>query len=269
MKSTLIHGDCLQEMRAIPNGSVDLILTDPPFGTTGCKWDSVIPLNLMWEQLKRVIKPSGAIVINAAEPFASALRMSNIRDYKYDWIWKKQCATGHLNAKKRPLICHEFLCVFYSKQCLYNPQFTKCETRKKSKIRAGGADHEDQVYGKFRLKQPAWHDTGRRYPISVISVNSDKSRFSKQKYRHPTKKPVKLAEYMIKTYTNENETVLDFAAGSFTTGVACANLNRKFIGIELDKNYFDIGVNRIKERIKCLDLKTELAINTKGLDGLE
>ena len=235
----LLHGDCLERMKEIPDGSVDLILTDPPYGTTACKWDSVIPFEPMWEQLKRIIKPNGAIVLFGSEPFSSALRMSNIKQFKYDWVWEKSKATGFLNSKKQPLRSHEIISVFYDKQPNYNPQM-QLSTPYDKGVRKEQTD--DDVYGSFNQVEVK-NDTGLRYPRSVqyFKTAEHEGGF------HKSQKPVALLEYLIKTYTKENETVLDFTFGSCSTGIACLNTNRKFIGIELDDNYFNIGVNRMKE----------------------
>ena len=237
----LMLGDCLERMKEIPDGSVDMVLADPPYGTTACKWDSVIPLEPMWEQLKRVIKPNGAIVLFGSEPFSSALRMSNIKNYKYDWIWEKERGTGFGNAKKQPLRCFEMISVFYSKQCNYYPVMTKLD---KPYTHVLPKYDSEQIKGGFRsfnnntrvLKQYT-----HSYPKNIIKI----SRGNIRNFIHPTQKPVALMEYLIKTYTNEKETVLDFTMGSGTTGVACKNLNRKFIGIEKDETYFKIAQDRI------------------------
>ena len=231
----LMLGDCLERMKEIPSGSVDMILTDPPYGTTACKWDSIIPLEPMWEQLKRVIKPNGAIVLFGAEPFSSALRMSNIKNYKYDWIWRKPKGTGHLNAKRMPMNDVETISVFYRKQCIYNPQFTE---GKPYKSKSGKSSFDG--YGKDNRKGN--DNNGKRYPKRLLEFN-----VVERNTLHPTQKPVALMEYLVKTYTNESETVLDFTMGSGTTGVAAKNLNRKFIGIELDDGYFNIAKKRIDE----------------------
>ena len=212
----------------------------------------------MWEQLKRIIKPNGAIVMTASQPFTSVLVCSNLSWFKYDWTWRKPKGTGHLNAKKQPMRDKEDIVVFYNKQPNYRPQFTYGEPYKDK----AGKDHSKNTsmtdsygaYTNFRND-----NDGKRYPKQVLEFG-----VVERGTVHPTQKPVALMEYLIKTYTNENETVLDFTAGSFTTGVACVNLNRKFIGIELDRGYFDIGVNRIKERINCLGLKIEPEISMGG-----
>jgi site-specific DNA-methyltransferase (adenine-specific) len=240
-KIDLRQGDCLEVMKDIPDGSVDLVLTDPPYGTTACKWDTVIPLKPMWEQLKRIIKPNGAIVMTASQPFTTTLIASNMKMFKYCWVWEKNKATGHLNSKKRPLVAHEDILVFYQKQPIYNPQgLTEKEIPTISKGNRGkkGAGSSGDVYGMAQRDAIQTH-TG--YPRSVIKIGVDmKAEF------HPTQKPVALMEYLIKTYTNEGETVLDFTMGSGTTGVACKNLNRNFIGIELDPDYFKIAEKTIK-----------------------
>lgn len=229
----LIKGDCLERMQDIENGSIDAIITDPPYGTTACKWDSVIDFDLMWEQLNRIIKPNGAIVLFGSEPFSSALRMSNIKNYKYDWIWQKPKGTGHLNAKRMPMNDFENISVFYKKQCFYDPQFTFCEPYK---AKSGKKSFEG--YGNDnRIGNDS---DGKRYPKRVLKFNA-----IERGTQHPTQKPVALMEYLIKTYTNENETVLDFTMGSGSTGVACKNLNRSFIGIEMDDKYFEIAKQRI------------------------
>lgn len=238
----LYKGDCLEVMKQIETGSVDAIITDPPYGTTACKWDSVIDFGLMWEQLNRVIKPNGAIVLFGSEPFSSALRMSNINNYKYDWIWKKTRSTGNLNAKRMPLKAHEVVSVFNCKGYYY-PQKTKApehlidrrKTINNSKIKAGGGFNGSKEYINIRKK-----DDGTRYPTSIQKFKNPNNNSL-----HPTQKPIPLMEYLIKTYTNENETVLDFTMGSGSTGVACKNTNRNFIGIEQDDKYFEIAKKRI------------------------
>ena len=234
----LMKGDCLERMKEIESGSVDLILTDPPYGTTACKWDSVIDLPLVWEQLKRIIKSNGAIVLFGNEPFSSHVRLSNLIDYKYDWKWDKVRGSNFATVKIRPFNSFEDIMVFYSKQCTYNPQMWEGKPYTQKQGFVGEAKQTG-----LNKKQVITVSDGRRYPLSIIKE-------SKQSGLHPTQKPVALMEYLIKTYTNENETVLDFTMGSGTTGVACKNTNRKFIGIEMDDNYFDIGSKRILESNK-------------------
>lgn len=231
----LLQGDCLEKMKGIESGTVDLILADPPYGTTACKWDSVIDLGKMWGQLKRIIKPNGAIVMTAAQPFTSVLTCSNLPMFRYDLVYDKPAGTGFFNAKKMPLRNHESILVFYKKLPTYNPQMTHGHERKT----ASRGDAKSEVYGKA-LKTTAYDSTSR-YPRSIQKFSSDKQRSK----LHPTQKPVALMEWLIKTYSNENETVLDFTMGSGTTGVACKNLNRDFIGIELNETYFNIAKERI------------------------
>ena len=236
----LYHGDCLKVMDLlIEQGiKVDTIITDLPYGTTQCKWDTVIPFDKMWERLNKLTKLNSAIVLFGSEPFSSALRMSNIKNYKYDWKWDKVRGVGHLNAKRRPMMCIEDIMIFYNKQCIYNPQM-----RERDKPRQSMNNATQQVYGKSKENFKG-EKLNKKYPINLIT-------FSKSSQNdmifHPTQKPVDLLEYLIKTYTNENDLVLDFTMGSGSTGVACLNTNRRFIGIELDENYFNISVNRIFE----------------------
>jgi len=231
----LMFGDCLERMKEIPDGSVDMVLTDPPYGTTACNWDSVIPLEPMWHQLKRVIKPNGAIALTASQPFTSALVMSNPCMFAYEWVWVKSKITGVLNAKKMPVRKHEQILVFCDKKATgtYNPQGL---LPKGTETRQGG---NSDNYGK-RSTEPYTQEY-TNWPRDVLEINSE------GKTIHPTQKPVNLMEYLIKTYSNEGETVIDFTMGSGTTGVACKNLGRKFIGIELDEKYFDIAKQRILE----------------------
>ena len=234
----LMHGDCLEWMKEIPDGSVDMILADPPYGTTACKWDTVIDLPLMWEHLKRVIKPNGAIVMTASQPFTSALIMSNVAMFKYDWVWQKPKGTGHLNAKKMPMRDKEDVLVFYSKQATYNPQFLPGDAyREKS-----GWKNTKGYAGYGADKRTGNNNDGKRFPKQVIKFG-----VVERGTVHPTQKPVALMEYLVRTYTHEGETVLDFTMGSGTTGVAAKNLGRKFIGIELDQTYYDIAEKRITE----------------------
>ena len=256
----LKHGDCLELMKDIPDGSVDLVLTDPPYGTTACKWDSVIPFEPMWEQLNRIIKPNGAICLFGSEPFSSALRMSNIKNFKYDWVWQKPRGTGHLNSKKQPLRDVENISVFYKKQCMYNPQYgygkpySALKGGKKTKISESGKT----TYGTFMNGAEYRNDnSGFRYPKQVIKFG-----VVERGTVHPTQKPVALLEYLIKTYTNEDETVLDNCMGSGSTGVACVNTNRRFIGIELDDKYFEIAKQRIDAAIRD-NKRTEITVKEK------
>lgn len=234
----LMKGDCLEVMKGIASGSVDMVLADPPYGTTQCKWDSVIDLDLMWKELKRIIKPNGAIVITASQPFTSVLTCSNLKMFKYSLVWEKTTATGHLNAKRMFMRAHEDLLVFYNKPPTYNPQMTHGHERKTA-LNVDRGQKLSDCYGS--QKGETSYDSTSRYPRSVIKTSTDKQKSK----LHPTQKPVALMEYLIKTYTNEGDLVLDFTMGSGTTGVAAKNLNRGFIGIELDQGYFDIAKERI------------------------
>jgi site-specific DNA-methyltransferase (adenine-specific) len=229
----LLHGDCLELMKEIPDGSVDMVLADPPYGATQCKWDSVIPLDLMWKQLQRVVKKNGAIVMTAAQPFSSALVTSNIERFSYEWVWVKSKITGVLNAKKMPVRKHEQVLVFCDKKCTgtYNAQGL---IAKETLTKQGGTSDN---YG--HRSSDAYVQKWTNWPRDVLEIPSE------GKTVHPTQKPVALMEYLIKTYTNEGETVLDFTMGSGTTGVACVNTGRDFIGIELDDKYFAIAEDRI------------------------
>lgn len=223
----LMKGDCLERMKEIPSGSVDMVLTDPPYGTTACKWDSVIDLDAMWVELKRVIKPNGAIVLMANEPFTSVLVCSNLKQFKYRWDWDKVLPRGHLNAKKQPLRVIEDFCVFYAKPCTYNPQKTTGHKRKIARTKYVKGGNGEQTYG--REVRDTFYDSDERYPKNLITLSTA----NQHGKIHPTQKPIELMEYMIKTYTNENETVLDFTMGSGTTIKAANNLNRNSIGIEM------------------------------------
>mgnify|MGYP003138794469 FL=1 len=240
METDLIKGECIEVMKSIPDASIDAIITDPPYGTTQCKWDSVIDFDLMWEQLNRIIKPNGAIVLFGSQPFTSSLIMSNPKYFKYEWIWQKSHATGHLNSKKQPMRQHENICVFYKKQCIYNPQMidkTYIDKRTKS-----GDNNDVDIYNKFK-KVKRQIPTAKGYPKTIQYFATPFK--GGEGGKHPTQKPVALMEYLIKTYTNENETVLDFTMGSGTTGVSCVNTNRNFIGIEQDDKYYNIAKQRI------------------------
>ncbi|HRH58894.1 MAG TPA: site-specific DNA-methyltransferase, partial [Chitinophagales bacterium] len=234
----LMLGDCLERMKEIPDGSVDMILADPPYGTTACKWDSIIQLEPMWEQLKRIIKPNGAIVMTASQPFTTTLIASNIQGYKHQWFWNKNNSAGFATAKVRPFAICEDVLVFSKngEKVNYYPQMTTGKMRIK-----GGYSKSDN----YRIT-PTSKLCDKYYPKNLLNF----SNASQKGKVHPTQKPVALMEYLIKTYTNENETVLDFTFGSGSTGVACMNTNRKFIGIEMDDHYFDIGSKRILESNK-------------------
>lgn len=238
MTIKLIQGDCLERMKEIPSGSVDMVLTDPPYGTTQCKWDSIIPLEPMWEQLKRIIKPNGAIVMTASQPFTSVLVCSNMDMFSYEWVWVKSKITGVLNAKKMPVRKHECVLVFCDNKCTgtYNAQGL---VKKGTTTKQGG---NSENYGSRNSSDYIQEFTN--WPRDVLDIKSE------GKTVHPTQKPVALMEYLIKTYTNEGETVLDFTMGSGTTGVACVNTGRRFIGMELDAGFFQVAKERINGAIK-------------------
>jgi DNA modification methylase len=231
-KHKLILGDCLEELKKILDKSVDIVLTDPPYGTTQNKWDSIIPLELMWNELKRIIKDNGCVALFGNEPFSSNLRMSNIKDYKYDWVWNKKAFSNQMMAKKQPLRIVENIIIFNSK--IYKPQNLK----KLEKLTKQGLKKTDNI-GSFKREKQYFQEY-TNYPRNILEFSKDKPS------QHPTQKPVALLEYLIKTYTNENDTVLDFTMGSGSTGVAAKNLNREFIGIEKDQNYFNIAKDRIE-----------------------
>ena len=243
----LKYGDCLELMKDIPNGSVDMVLTDPPYGTTACKWDSVIPFEPMWEQLKRITKPNGAIVFTASQPFTSNLVMSNPKMFKVEWIWEKNAGSNFATVKYMPMKEHESVLVF-SNGGGKTPYFPIKEARSKSGIEMLKSDVISKkssgfdVYGgaNSRGYNTSLTDKQMRCPRSI-------QKFNRERGLHPTQKPVILLEYLIKTYTQENEVVLDFTMGSGSTGVACVNTNRKFIGIEMDDKYFEIAEKRIKD----------------------
>lgn len=237
----LYKGDCLEIMKSIQSKSIDMILCDLPYGTTQCKWDSVIPFEPLWEQYNRIIKDNGCIALFSSQPFTSSLVMSNPKMFKYEWIWQKTHLKGHLNAKKMPMRAHENIEIFYKKPPLYNPQMTHGHKRKVAKTNYVRESDGNSCYG--REVRNTSYDSTDRYPLDVqVFSNADQS-----KKLHPTEKPVELCEYLIKTYTNENMLILDNCMGSGTTGVACIKNNRKFIGIELDENYFQIASKRVAE----------------------
>lgn len=242
-------GDCLEVMKSIPDKSIDLVLTDPPYGTTACKWDTVIPFDPMWNEIKRIRKDKKAVVLFGIDPFSSLLRLSNLSEFKYDWIWIKKRPSGVMNAKLRPMSTHEVISVFSNgktsngnkSNMTYYPQgLVRCNriTRSPSKPKIGA---ENSYARPSHKKEYLQENTN--YPLTILNYGKDE-----REKHHPTQKPVALLEYLIKTYTLENETVLDFTMGSGSTGVACKNLNRKFIGIEKDETYFKIAESRINDR---------------------
>lgn len=238
--NTVIEGDCLEIMKEITDKSIDMILCDLPYGTTACKWDTIIPFEPLWEQYKRIIKDNGAIVLTASQPFTSALVMSNIKWFKYCWIFGKSLPVGHGYAKFRPMSNHEDICIFGNGKIIYNPQFVEREkpriyTRKSYSL--SGSSSMTSHDGRTRV-------LNGKYPTTIQMFNT-----SIQKGKlHPTQKPVALFEYLIKTYTNEGDLVLDNCAGSGTTGVACQNLKRNFILIEQEPEYVEICKNRLRQK---------------------
>jgi len=262
LEPDLHRGDCLDVMQGIPDGSVDMVMTDPPFGTTACKWDSVIPFEPMWVQLKRIVKPSGAIVLMASQPFTSALVMSNVKMFKYCWVWEKTRTSGFWDCAFRPLKGHEDIVVFSAGGAangskivmVYNPQGILPAAAQKWTSKPLGANS----------RTPSAKEGVRKasnYPRSVQRFDSE------GKTVHPTQKPVALMEYLIRTYTNAGETVLDFTMGSGTTGVAAANTDRNFIGIERDPEYFDIAVGRIQQARQQFDWCQTLAPDDRPQPG--
>ncbi|SAE91127.1 methylase [Enterobacter cloacae] len=236
MSGVILHNaDCFDVFPSIADGSVDLVLTDIPYGNTQCKWDSVLDLQMMWEHLYRIAKPSAAIILFSAQPFTSVLVASNLRDWRTEWVWEKGNATGFLNAKKQPLRAHENIEVFYRRQPTYNPQMTEGHERKTSKRKSVNSE----CYGKaLSLTE---YDSTKRYPRDVQFFSSDKQKGN----FHPTQKPVSLMRYLIETYSNAGEAVLDFTMGSGTTGVACIDTRRNFIGIEKDKEIYQVACTRM------------------------
>jgi len=239
MKRKLMFGDCLERMKEVPDNSIDCIITDLPYGTTACKWDNIIPFDAMWSEIERIIKKNSAICLFGVEPFSSTLRVSNLKRFKYDWIWNKVKPSGHLNAKKMPMQQCELVSVFGMGKINYYPQ--GLEYGEFNNNRPSRGDKKDTTYGK-QVKDIGI-SKAKGYPRTLLEFSkpNDKER------QHPTQKPVELLEYLIKTYTLEGETVLDFTMGSGSTGVACKNLKRNFIGIEKDREYFRVAKQRIKD----------------------
>jgi site-specific DNA-methyltransferase (adenine-specific) len=233
-------GDCLELMpNLLDDKSIDMIFCDLPYGTPQNKWDSVIPLDKLWSEYDRVIKDNGAIVLFGAEPFSSVLRCSNLKTYKYDWIWEKPQGTGFLNSKKRPLVSYETISVFYKKQPLYRPQMTD---GKPYLFNHNTESSSEQTYGKYHTTKR--QSDGKRYPKSVLRFNNKNPH---NQGLHKTQKPIELIEYMIKTYTNEGDLILDNTCGSGTTGLGAKNLNRNYIMMEQDPKYFEIAKARVGE----------------------
>ena len=231
----LMKGDCLERMKEIPDGSVDMVLCDLPYGTTACKWDSIIPFDALWEQYRRVAKPKAAIVLTASQPFTTALVASNLKDFRYCLVWEKTIATNFMLLKRQPGKKHEDIAVFYMKQPTFNPQMVPGEPYSDKPRKRTVGVHGDAVTTKKPIE-----NTGTRYPSSVLKFSNGNNGNV-----HPTQKPIALMEYLVRTYTNEGDVVLDNTMGSGTTGVACANTGRRFIGIELDPTYYGIACERV------------------------
>ena len=254
-KKEILLGDCLELMKDIPNGSIDMILCDLPYGTTACKWDTIIPFDKLWEQYDRIIKPNGAIVLFGSEPFSSALRMSNIKNYKYDWIWEKNKVNGLIS--NQPRRAFENICVFYKKPPTWNEikikrtqnEYDLCKRVNNSKTI--GTEHRPNM--EFVLIRKPLEDQWYKKPINILQFNKDDIRNGNQ---HPTQKPVLLIEYLIRTYTNEMELVLDNTAGSGTTAIACLNTKRQFIVMEKEQKYYDMILKRVGDFNKNFEPKT-------------
>lgn len=243
-KATLLQGDCLELMSRIPDGSIDMVLSDLPYGTTRCRWDTPINLQELWKQYRRVVKENGAIVLFSAQPFTTELISSNKAMYRYEWIWKKTQPSGFMNAKKMPLRTHENIEIFYRKPPTYNPQMTHGHQRKTATAYGTRELDGSSCYG--REERNYTYDSTDRYPVDVLQYSTG----DKSKRLHPTQKPVDLLEYLVKTYTNPGETVLDNCMGAGSTGVACLNTGREFVGIELDPEYYQIAKERIEQHVE-------------------
>lgn len=261
-KIELIRGDCLEKMRNIPDVSVDMVLTDPPFGTISCKWDVVIPFESMWHEINRVIKPNGAILLFGNQPFTSALIMSNPKMFKYTWVWIKNRPTGSLHARNRPMGKCEDIIVFSQapmghqsllgdRRMRYIPQGVVSTNKKKTVKPFFHGNHIGERTNQLGRE----YEVFTNFPNNILNFDKDED------HLHPTQKPVKLCEYLIKTYTNESETILDFTMGSFTTAIACLNTKRSFIGIEKDDKYFQVGTDRLEKHLLTLDDAPEIVYN--------
>jgi site-specific DNA-methyltransferase (adenine-specific) len=258
LKEELWMGDCLTLMKTIPDASIDMVLCDLPYGTTNCKWDISIPLIDLWKEYYRICKPTAAILLFAQTPFDKVLGASNISDLRYEWIWEKTQATGFLNAKKMPMKAHENILVFYRQLPTYNAQKTTGHSPINKYTKKPEVQNKTTLYGKVKKIVSGGGETDR-YPRSVLKFSSDKQKNKLNGTIHPTQKPLRLCEYLIKTYTNENDIVLDNCAGSFTTAVACDNINRNWICIEKEEKYCNIGLHRINNNRKKLN-KEEIKI---------
>ena len=240
----LIQGDCIEEMRKLAKEDVkvDLVLTDPPYNITQCKWDIMIHLDEMWDCLNQLKKETAPVILFGNEPYSSKVRLSNIKNYKYDFIWDKVVRSGHLNAKKQPMRQYENIIVFYDKQCTYNPIMWEGKEENHNRT---STNTNPNVYNDYKAVPVKF--TKKKYPTNIVKFNAKAKECNGQNRVHPTQKPVDLLKYLIKTYSNDGDIVLDFTMGSGSTGVACQELNRDFIGIELDENYYNIAKQRINE----------------------
>ncbi len=257
MTIDLRYGDTIEQMRLIPDKSIDFICCDLPYGTTACVWDVIIPFDKLWEQYNRIIKDNGAIVLFGSQPFTSELIHSNLKLFRYEWIWEKHKPSNFALAKRQPMKYHENILVFYKKQPLYNPQMIKRESERIKQGQEAGYIGQSINHGELNsLKTVSRsfdkYDANLKLPSSILKINAVQSN-SKEKVNHPTQKPVALLEYLIKTYTNEGETVLDNCMGSGSTGIACINTDRNFIGIENNMDYFNISLKRVEEKRKEKD----------------
>ena len=246
-KKEILLGDCLELMKDIPNGSIDMILCDLPYGTTACKWDTIIPFDKLWEQYERIIKLNGAIVLFGQEPFSSLLRNSNLKLYKYDWYWQKERITNVFQVKRRAGKVIEPISIFYKKQPTYNYEKTK---HNGALVKNKPAGNHTKTSALNELKVTPYNDDGTRYPIQLLKFNRDLT------YLHETQKPLALVEYLIRTYTNEGELILDNCAGSGTTAIACLNTNRQFIVMEKEQKYYDIILKRVADFNKNFEPQT-------------
>lgn len=243
---TLWHGDCLELMTSIPDRSVDMIFADLPYGTTNCDWDIRIPFDQLWQHWNRVAKENAAIVLTGQQPFTTDIVSSNRKHFRYEIIWEKTQKLGFLDANRKPLRAHENILVFYRKQPTYNPQKIKIDTKQLGRVRSGGNQYDG--YSAFIKPEYSWTEKGERHPHSVLKISNWNGALfgnNSKATKHPTQKPVKLLDWLIKTYTNAGDTVLDCCMGSGTTGVSCKKNNRHFIGIEKERSFYDVAVSRV------------------------
>jgi site-specific DNA-methyltransferase (adenine-specific) len=257
-------GDCLDLMKDIPDKSIDAIICDLPYGTTACKWDIIIPFDSLWKQYKRIVKDNGAIVLFGSEPFSSHLRLSNLKNYKYDWIWEKNIPTNFFMAKKMPMRIYEKISVFYRNQPTFNPIKEKRTQKSIDRLKYKHIVNnktEGTVYGVIERKYES-KDKNYRMPTDVIKINMER-RNTGEAGLHPTQKPLELLKYLVKTYTNENDWVLDNTCGSNTTGIACYNLNRNYIGIEKDIDIYKVAKERVEKNILLRANEQQTLFNDK------